>query len=129
MEVCTNFITLENLPIDILPNNPLELVDLILATISQCTYQESFLESLPFIYQIYFENMNLGFPTLMSTDDPKSCSVFKVIWDHRNQMRSFDAVNMSLLEQNKIMTRFLLMETKNQIGPIPKLLHYVRKDI
>ncbi len=129
MKVCTNYITLGNVPIDILPNHPLELVDLILKTGHHSFYQESFSKSLQFIYQVYLKNMNLGFPTLISSDDSELPPVFKVTWDHRKQITSFESININLLEQNKVMTKFLIMETRNQIGPIPKLLHYIRKDI
>ncbi|MCI8347055.1 MAG: hypothetical protein HFJ12_03790 [Bacilli bacterium] len=129
MEVCIHYITLGDVPIDVLPNNPLQLTDLILETEHECSYQESFLNSLPFIYQVYFENMGLGFPTLISTNDSELFPVVKVIWNNRNQIVSFESENINLLEQNKIMTKFLMMEAKNHIGPIPKLLHYIRKDI
>lgn len=128
-DICTDYITLSDSDINILPTDPLELVDLILDTMHDNPYQESFLQSLQFIYKDYLNCLGKGSPILMSTKDISSSPFLKVTLDSRYQITQFDAINMDLLEEDKTMTKIVSMEKNHQIGPIPKVLIHFRKDI
>ena len=53
-ETCINYISLSKSNIIVLPNNSIELLDLILENIQCNPYQKSFLMSLQYIFQDYF---------------------------------------------------------------------------
>lgn len=127
--VCSNYVTLSNASIYIFPADFLEFVYLILDTIHENPYKESFLLSLQFIYQDYFSCLEKGRPILISCEDAESLSSFQVNLDSRYQIMNFETNNMNLLEQDKIMTKIIAMEKENKLGPIPKVLLRVRKDI
>jgi len=127
-EICSNYVSLSDSSIDV-PNNSIEFVDLILDNIHENPYKESFLMSLQFIYRDYLGTLEKGVPTLMSSEIEKEESYFKIILDSRSQILDFDAVNMDMIEQNKIITNILKLELKNQIGPINKVKYIIRKDI
>ena len=128
-DICTNYITLSNIPIDILPNDVFELLELILNNMIDSEYQEGFLISLEFIYRDYLNYFGKGFPMLMSSHNSCELSSFKIVLNSRYELLDFEAVNMGLIEQCKIMNKIVMMETKNQIGPIPKVFIYTRNDI
>lgn len=65
----------------------------------------------------------------MSSEDSYSLSSFQITLDSSNLIIGFDATNMNLLEQAKIMSKIVSMESSQQIGPIPKVLYRIRKDI
>lgn len=128
-EVCSNYVSLSNSIIDVYPNNSLEFVDLILDTIHENPYKESFLISLQFIYNDYFGTLRKGIPTLMSSETEKEDSYFQITFDSRYKLNEFESVNMDMVEQNKIITNLLKLELNNQIGPVNKVKYYYRKDI
>ena len=128
-DICIDYVTLSDASINVFPKDTLEFVDLILDTIYENPYKESFLISLQFIYQNYFDCLEKGCPVLMSSEDPNSPSSLEITLDSHYQITQFDATNMDLVEQDKIMTKILSMEINKQIGPIPKVLYHIRKDI
>ena len=128
-EVCSNYVSLSNSIIDVYPNNSLEFVDLILDTIHENPYEESFLMSLQFIYNDYFGALGKGIPTLMSSEIEKEDSYFQITFDSPYKLNEFESVNMDMVEQNKIITNLLKLELNNQIGPVNKVKYYYRKDI
>lgn len=127
--VCMNYISLADSKIIVLPQNAIEFVNSILDEIEENKYKESFLMSLQFIYQQYFESLDLGSPILMSSDDEVSPSYFKITLDSQYKISNFDSTNMNLLEQTKTMTKVLTMASEHQQGPIPKTVYCIRKDI
>lgn len=128
-EICCDYMTLSNSSIDIFPSNSFEFVNLILDTIEENPYKDSFLLSLQFIYQDYFDCLGKGRPMLMSSDNSRSISSLQITLDSHYKIVNFDATNMDMIEQNKIMTKILVMEKQQQIGPIPKVLTHIRNDI
>lgn len=128
-EVCTNYVALSNADIDIFPADTLEFVNVILDTIHKNPYRESFLMSLQFIYQDYLECLGKGAPILMITQDPELLSSLKITLDSNYHITEFNAINMEMEEQDKIMTKIISMEKNNKIGPIPKTTFRFRKDI
>ena len=54
---------------------------------------------------------------------------FEITLNSRYKLNQFEAVNMDMIEENKIITNFLKLELKNQIGPINKVKYIIRKDI
>lgn len=128
-EICCNYISLSDAPINVLPSNSLEFVDLILDTMHKNPYKDSFLLSLQFIYQEYFIALGHGYPILMSCEDAAVQTSLKVTLNRQHQITQFESTNMDMIEQDKIMTKILIMEKNKQIGPIPKVLVHVRNDI
>ena len=129
MEVCTNYVSTTDAPIDVIPTDPFEFTDLILDTMQENVYKESFLFSLQFIYQNYLECLGKGSPTLMECEDNESISHLQITLDSHYQIVQFESVNMDLLEQDKLMTKVVSMEKNQQLGPYPKVLLKARKDI
>lgn len=127
-EVCSNYISLSNSSITILPNNSFELLNLILENIENNFYQNSFLLSLQFIFQDYFKLLDKGYPMLFTTEIDIIPSL-QITFDSNYKMTQFDALNMELIEQDKTMLRILSLEKNNQFGPIPNVEYIYRKDI
>lgn len=127
-ETCINYISLSKSNIIVLPNNSIELLDLILENIQCNPYQKSFLMSLQYIFQDYFAALKRGAPILFSSEEDINPS-FQVTLDSNYQMTQFEAINMDLVEQNKIILRILTLEKNNQIGPVPNVEYIYRKDI
>jgi len=129
-DVCCEYVTLANASIDVYPNNSLEFVNLILDTMEENSYKESFLLSIQFIYQNYFDYLGKGYPTLVSpAENISRPSIFQITLDSNHQILQFETINMDLIEQGKIMTKLVSMETRKEIGPLPKVLSFIRKDI
>lgn len=127
--VCANYISLANSSMSVLPNDSLEFVSSILDEIEENPYQESFLTSLQFIYQNYFECMKIGCPILLSSEDDFLDSYMKITLDSNYKITQFESVNMSLFEQTKAMTKVLTMEKNKKIGPLSETKYEYRKDI
>lgn len=128
-EICSNYVSLSDYLIDVHANNSLEFVDLILETIHENPYKESFLMSLEFIYRDYLETLGKGFPILMSYETEKEDSYFKITLNSQYKLNQFESVNMDILQEDKIITNILKLELNNQIGPINKVKYIIRKDI
>lgn len=126
-DICINYVSISNSSIYVFPKEPLELIDLILNKIHENPYRESFLMSLQFIYQDYFNCLGKGSPTLMSSNDSSENQSFQITLDYCNKISEFDSTNMDLVEQDKTMNKILFMELNNQVGPIPKVLYRIRK--
>lgn len=129
LEICSDYVSLSNAPIDIFPSDVFEFVNLVLETMHENPYKESFLESLQFIYQDYLECLEKGFPLLFSSETEEEISYMEVTLDSAYHIMQFDSINMDVFEQDKIMNKFVAMESKNQIGPHEKVRIHVRKDI
>lgn len=127
-EVCTNYVSLSNVNIEVFPTTSFEFVSLILENREDNSYQESFLLSLQFIVQDYLQVLKKGRPMLFSSDYGTK-STFQITLDSQYQICQFDAQNMDLLEGDKTMLNILSLEKKGQIGPIPKVSYLYRKDI
>lgn len=127
-EICTNYISLSNSSITVLPNNSFELLQLIFENMENNPYQESFLQSLQFIFQDYFKLLNKGYPMLFSSET-NSIPNLQITFDSNYKITQFESENMDLLEQDKTMMRILLLEKNNQIGPIPNVKYIYRNDI
>lgn len=132
--VCENYISLSNSKMEVFPSDSFEFVFNILDEIREnplrdTLYKYSFLSSLQFIYQNYLSCLDVGTPVLWSSDSDLQESYMEITFDSQNKIAKFDCVNMSLLEQTKTMTDFVVMQKNRQIGPLPKVKYYYRKDI
>lgn len=65
----------------------------------------------------------------MASKEESTLSSFQITIDSNYKIVEFDNVNMDLIEQDRIMNTLLIMEKNKQIGPIPKVLMRIRKDI
>jgi len=128
-EVCCDYIALSNSSIDIFPSDSFEFVNLVLDTIEENPYKDSFLLSFKFIYQEYFISLGHGYPILMSCEDDTVQPSLKVTLNRQHQITQFESTNMNMIEQDKLLTKLLVMEKQHQIGPIPKVLVHIRNDI
>jgi len=128
LEVCNDYVVLSNTELDSFPEEPFEFVNLILDTQEENPYRDSFLKSLPHIYQEYYGCFGNGIPYLMGSFDKKLIPCFTINLNHLYQIINFDINNIDLLEQDKIMTRLVSMEAKGQIGPVPKVRMLVKPD-
>ncbi len=127
-EICIHYISLSNSNIIVLPNHSMELLNLILEEMQFNPYQESFLMSLQYIFQDYFAALKRGAPLLVLNEEDINPS-FQVTLDSNYQMTQFEAINMNLVEQNKVILRILTLEKNNQMGPVPNVEYIYRKDI
>lgn len=111
------------------PNNSFEFVTMILDEIEENPYKQSLLKSLQFIYQDYLFILDMGSPTLRSLSDDLQDSYMEVTFDSQYKISDFETVNMNLLEQTKTMTKFFIMQSNQQEGPLQKVKYRYRKDI
>ena len=82
-----------------------------------------------FIYQDYLDCLEKGFPLLFSSEDEDTLPYLEVTLDSNYQIIQFDSINIDEYEQDKIMNKFVAMESKNQIVPHEKVRIHVRNDI
>ena len=127
--VCANYITLSNSKMDVFPNNSFEFVLDILNEIEYNPYKYSFLLSLQFIYQDYLNKLEVGRPYLSQSSKDLGDSYMTVMLDSQYQILQFDSINMNLIEQTKMMTKFVMMQKNKELGPIQKIKYQYRKDI
>lgn len=128
-ETCVEYISLSNTPIEVISNDAFKLLQMILDIITKNSYQESFLQSVQFICRDYLEILGKGSPILFSSEDKDKASTFLIVLDSKNKLNQFEVINMPLLEQTKTMVNICTMETNKELGPIPKVLYRIRKDI
>lgn len=152
LNICEGYMTPSNSESNILPNDPFEFINLILNTEEENPYRDSFLKSLPHIYQEYFACLGIGVPILMGSFDKDEDTVliessdkdevsalienpikgkipcFTIHLNHQYQIQDFYIENIELLEQAKIMTKIVSMEVKGQIGPVPKVRILIKPD-
>lgn len=128
-KICEDYVILSNSNLTVYPSNVFEFVDLLLDTIQENPYKESFLCSLQFIYQCYLECLGKGYPLLMSSKDDSKKSGMEVVLNSGYEILQFEAINLDAIEQDKIINKMVMMECNNEIGPLPKVAMRVRKDI
>lgn len=128
-ECCANYISLSKSSRTVYPNNGLQFAKTILEEIENNPYQESFIMSLQFIYQDYLTKLGIGTPSLCSYEEEETSPYMEITLDAKYQITKFETVNMSLLEQTKIITDFLLLESSEKLGPFQNIKYQYRKDI
>lgn len=130
VDICTEYITISNSNISIISNNQFELIDEILEENHNNPYKKSFLYSLQFIYRDYFNLLQIGDPILSASEDETYSSAFIMTLDSQYKIMEFEAVNMDLEEETKIMSDIFKVNYNHQLGPYhPKVNIKVRKDI
>ena len=85
-ETCVEYISLSNTPIEVIPNDAFELLQMILDMITENSYQESFLQSVQFICRDYLEILGKGSPILFSSEDKDKESTFLITLDSKNKL-------------------------------------------
>ncbi len=74
-ECCANYVSLTNMDINLYPNKALDFAELILERNEENPYySESFVISLQFIYQKFFNALSIGSPILRSSRDDSNDS-------------------------------------------------------
>ena len=127
--VCENYISLSNSKMDVFPNKTFEFVLNILDEIEYNPCMYSFLMSLQFIYQEYLNTLEVGCPSLSQHMEDIQESYMEIMIDSRYQILQFDCINMNLFNQIKTMTKFVMMQKNQELGPPPKVKYRYRKDI
>lgn len=129
-EVLVMYLTLtDNNEFTILPAKSVDLLRLILSDITKNKYSESLLKSVQFIIAKYLEILGKGYPTIMSSDDKTEERVFKVIYNRNQRINTFDSTNMSLEEQDVVMTKILKNVLENKEELMPSVRFMSRTDI
>lgn len=128
-EICTIYIPLANSKMMIYPNNPYEFIDWILKSMEKNPYRKSFLQSIQFIYQDFFETLEKGRPMLFSSKDSLQEKKFQITLDSCYQITEFESINLNLIEQALIMNKLVLQMKKEELGPVPYVRMRYRKDI
>lgn len=132
-QVCTDYISLSNSKLDIFSSNPFEIMINILNEMEEnpckdTPYKYSFLLSLKFIYPNYLECLGVGcpimFPMVVQPKKDTQDSFMAIILNSHYQLLQFSRINISHLEQAKIMTEFVIMQKNKQIGPLQKVKYY-----
>lgn len=128
-EMCCDYVTYSGSSIEVYPVDVYEFVDVILNSMFENDYKESFLMSLQFIYKDIIECLGLGEPMLGCCETEDGNQYFQIIMDSKYSILDFEANNLDLLEQAKIINKIVIMESNKQIGPHPYVLYRYRKDI
>ncbi len=93
-------------------------------------YTVSFLQSLDFVMQDYFNALKRGDITLRASQDPEIQGKYlQITLDAYNQMIECEAVNMDMTESTETLLRVLKLEKENKIGPVENVVHRFRKDV
>lgn len=121
--ICEAYVTLADADIKVYPKDHLEFVNQILETIHENSYRESFLMSLQCIYTDYLYNLGKGNASLESSRDEEIPPTLEITLNKYNKIITFEGINMSPLEEDKLLTKFIAMEEKNLQGPLQKV-HY-----
>lgn len=129
-EILISYLTLSNNEeITMRPTKPLDLCSLILNNMENTPYNYSLLCSLQFIIAKYLELLGKGNPVLMSGENPEKEKSFKVIYDSKHRINTFDSTNMTLEEQSDVMLKVLRNVTENKEEKIPYVNYVTRTDI
>ena len=128
-QLCTNYVALTDLDIELYPQNVFEFVDLILNNLKENKYKESFVYSLQFIYADYLDYLGKGRPVLKSCESNDSNEYMEIVLDHNYKILDFDSTNLNGTEQSILINKLVMMELNKEIGPLPKVFTRVRKDI
>lgn len=122
-EVLVNYLSLtDNKEITVLPESPIDLCSLIVNDITKNSYSESLLMAVQLIIARYLETLGKGYPTIRCSNDDEKEKSFRVVYDRRQRINTFDSTNMSLEEQTDMMVKVL----KNTIEDNMKLMPFVR---
>lgn len=108
---------------------PIELFDLILCINEDNPYRKSLLKSVQHIIVRYLEILGKGYPTIMFSNDDEKEKSFRVVYDRRQRINTFDSTNMSLEEQTDIMVRVLKNTMEDKIELMPSVRYITRTDI
>lgn len=129
-EILISYLSLSNNEeITMRPTKPLDLCSLILNNMENTPYNYSLLCSLQFIIAKYLELLGKGNPVLMSGENPEKEKSFKVIYDSKHRINTFDSTNMTLEEQSDVMLKVLRNVTENKEEKIPYVNYVTRTDI
>lgn len=129
-EVCANYVSLSNLDINVYPKHSFEFLEMILKERKWSPYTVSFLQSLDFVMQDYFNALKRGDITLRASQDPEIQGKYlQITLDAYNQMIECEAVNMDMTESTETLLRVLKLEKENKIGPVENVVHRFRKDV
>ncbi len=110
-----------NQEIIVYPDGPLNLCNLILSDLKDTPYKESLLRSLQFIVVKYLELLGKGYPIISFSDDEDKEKVFKIVYDSKQRMNTFDSINMSLKEQTETMVQVLKFVMANKEVELPNV--------
>ena len=122
--ICSDYIVLADAKIDVIPGDLFEFIDLILETMEETPYSESFLFSLNCIYKEYLNCLKMGSPILYAYQDEKQGTSLEITVDSNHQIVKMEAFNMSLLEEDKIMNQLVSTAIKKQSKSISDLEKY-----
>jgi len=128
-KLCAEYVVLAGLDIDVYPQSVFEFVDIILEDLKENKYKESFVYSLQFIYADYLDYLGKGRPILKSSETDDLEKYMEIVLNHNYKILDFDSLNLSGVEQSKLINKLVMMELKKEIGPLPKVITRVRKDL
>ncbi|MGM9834730.1 MAG: hypothetical protein ACI31M_03025 [Bacilli bacterium] len=129
-EILVNYLSLsENKELTIVPSNPITLCCLILNSLEDNKYKESFLLSVQFIIKRYLSLLDKGDPTLSSRDTKDKEKLFTITYDSNSRMNDFESNNMSLEEQDETMLKILKLSLEGKDINLPDIKIINRKDI
>ncbi len=125
--ICEDYVSLSNANVNVYPKETKEFIKLILETIDENPYKESYLISLQFIYCDYINILGQGAPILKSCKKEEVIPNLEITLDQDNKITDFEGINIDLLEENKIMTEFIFMQKNGVQGPLQKI-HYKKRN-
>ena len=143
-DTCLYYLSLSNIEINVLPQNVFELIDIILNDLDNDLEKEiflqedqmntckaSFLYSLQFIYQNFWDCLGFGSPMILTSlnPEPEELPTFEITFSSRIEILNCEAIKINLIDQNKILNKIISMECNHQIGPVPQVRIRIRKDI
>lgn len=129
-EILVNYLILtENNEIVVRPENPVDLCRLILSDLKDSPYKQSLLMSLQFIVARYLVLLGKGFPSIRFSEEEKSEKLFKIVYDSKQRMNTFDSINMPLEERTDTMVQVLKLVMDNKEIDLPNVEKIIRTDI
>lgn len=128
-EVCFVYIALTGSKVsDEIPKSPFSLIDTLLKEEEKNIYQDSFIQSLQFIFVDYIACLEKGNPILSQEEEEGLLSTLIVTLDAYGKIADFHAINMDLLEETRLLNKMVSMEYRNELGPLPKVFIHTRHD-
>lgn len=122
-DMCMEYLNESDSNINVIPDDTFELVDYILNEEIESPYKDNFIFSLNFVHQYYLDFFGKGSPSYRSSEDDTGVSELLMEIDHKNQINSFESVNLSKEETAKIIMGMFRMDYNNQLGPYHPKVH------
>ncbi len=124
--VLTNYCTLANISLDVMPTNAFALLDILLSNWQDTEYSQSFLHFLYCLYMDLFFQYGMGNVTFSKKSEKEEKEEKEFYIEYiGNKIQNIYTENLNEIEELRLITKFFLLQKDKKAGPLP----YVRLSV